>query len=369
MSRIPRGRAGGYTLMELMITIALAATLLAMGAGVFFGLGKRTAYEQSLSSLAGLVRKAQNTSTHVPSSLVLDPEVGSIVGLTEKTLQELRFEVRTMDDGTLDWIHGIGGREVEVTGGEVEENAGRVGAGLRLDGGSVDCGDYAAYDVTEGLSLELWIKPDVDSSVASNLIRKGTAFEVNLFASQRGSTRLRVSLGVDDKGSGETIRREVPLPPLHMGEWWGVKLVYDRSELVISTSDGHGFIERDRYPDVEGRPLRPDIEAPLEVCDGGFRGYIDDFRFGGIHSDEPLQLPRGVQLVGKMRRRIVFDNGRLDARTHAGVELIALRHEGRTTVLEIGGNGQIQDVRYVEGDGPLEKPQEADKLREDQKKE
>lgn len=364
----------GYTLMELIITIALAATLLALGAGVFLGLGKRTAYQQTLSSVAGLVRQAQNASSHVPASLVLDPENGTITGLTEKTLQELRFEVRPPREGDTgseaDWINGVGGLECEVVGGQVEDRMGRVGGGLRLDGGTVNCGNYAAYDVTEGLSLELYIKPDAGTSVASNLIRKGEAFEVNLVASSRGATRMRVKLATEDAGGSDAIRREIVLPPVRMGEWLGVRVVYDRTELVVSTDEGYGFVERDRYPDPEGRPLKTDPEAPLEVMDGGFSGYIDDFRFGGVDSDEPLQMPREVEIVGKERRQIVFDNGRLDNRKHLSAQMIAIKFEGRTTVLEIGQNGQIQEVRYAEGDEPLVKEvKESDKLRDDQKKE
>ena len=43
----------GYTILELMVTVGLAAVLLSLGAGAFLGGGGATGYRQVLADTAG----------------------------------------------------------------------------------------------------------------------------------------------------------------------------------------------------------------------------------------------------------------------------------------------------------------------------
>ena len=70
---------------------------------------------------------------------------------------------------------------------------------------------------------------------------------------------------------------------------------------------------------------------------------VDDFRFSGIHRDEPLNMPVDVVLLGESRV-IRFADGGLDPNTHPGVEQIQLQYGQQLTTLEIGQNGAVQGV-------------------------
>jgi prepilin-type N-terminal cleavage/methylation domain-containing protein len=347
-SRYPGRAAHGFTLLELMVTMALAAMLLALGASTFVSMGRQTAYNAALSDIAGLVNRARNSSSRNPATLVVDPETGTVHAFTDEIVQELHFEPRPSSEPGQEptWPMGVDGLDCQVVGGQLDPRGGRVGGGLRLSGGSVNCGTYAPYDVTEGLSVELWVK--LEQRGRATLVEKGQVLTVQLDASAvREGGRLNVRLGVRDKGLTERVERVVDLPPVRLGEWLGVYVTYDRRELVVSTDEGYGRVVRDRW--AEDRQLVVDADAPLVVGGQGLDGWVDDFRFGGIHTAEPLVLPNVVAFVPP-RRTIRFVNGRLDPELHPAPAELRLVYEGRVTVIEIGQNGQVQDMRFADED-------------------
>ncbi len=335
-------RSGGYTLMEMMVTLTLAAVLMGMGAGAFMGLGKNTAYRQVLSDAAGLVNKARNASIRFPAAIVADPAERLLYGRTEQMLQELHFEPKPAgedDEGELDVADGIGGLEVQYLGGELIPGGGRVGGGMKFAGGGIDCGDYVAYDVEDGLSLEVWVQ--LENAASVTLFEKGKAFTVRLIAANSGPGRIKVTLGVSDEGNREEVGTTVEIPRVKLGKWIGVLVSYDRNKLTVSTDNGFGPVVRGE-PLAETRPLLPDTDAPLRVA-SDLVGMIDDVRFGGVIVEDPITMPSGVELDGPART-IYFRAGKLDGRMHAGIEELRLRGEGKVTVLQIGRSGTVQDL-------------------------
>ncbi len=332
----PGSRRAGFTVMELMITIGLAAFLLAVGVGAILKTGQTTAYRQAAASIAAMVGQARNASSYMPSALVLEPEEGVLYGLTAKPLQELHFDPLPAEEGEpLDVAQGIGGLKVREMNGQIIPGGGVVGGGLRLQGGIVNCGAYSAYDVTDGFSISIWIQPE--GLVRGSVISKGDAFDVRL----QGRGQLNVRMMVDDQGGPEQISRTVQIPDAAEGDWFGITVSYDRQQLVVFTDHGYGPVERARIP--ETRALRPDPESDLILGNATFSGMVDDFRFSGIHRDEPLNMPVDVVLLGESRV-IRFADGGLDPNTHPGVEQIQLQYGQQLTTLEIGQNGAVQGV-------------------------
>ena len=336
-------RRHGYTLMELLVSMTLAAVLLGLGAGAFFTLGKRTAYQQALADSAGLVNKARNASVRFPAAVVTDPDTSTLYGRTEQVLQELHFEPRPGEGDSVTFANGISGLEVDAALGQLVERGGRVGGGLRLNGSPVDCGDYAAYDVVDGISLEIWVK--FERLGAAVLIDKGNAFSVRLIPS-RGTARLEARISVEDKGMRDETAVTAEIPAIAENEWVGIYVSYDRKTLSVSSDHGYGPVERGSIP--ESRTLKPDYDAHLRVG-VDVLGVIDDFRFGGVTVEDPIRLAQGVVLDGPART-IHFRDGKLDGRQHPGVEQIRLRSGAQVTVLEIGQSGTVQRV-YDDSDG------------------
>lgn len=350
-------RLVGYTLMELLVALTLAAVLLSLGAGAFLSIGKRTAYQQALADAAGLANKVRNASVRFPAALVLEPEVGGgrMYGRTEQVLQELHFEPRPGEGDEVVFASGINGLDVDATLGTLEPRGGRVGGGLRLNGSAIDCGDYAAYDVEDGISLELWVKPERLGGAV--LIDKGNHFSVRLTTSS-GPARVEARLGVaEENGMRDEAALTAQVPPIAENEWVGIYVTYDRKDLTIATDHGFGPVVRNAVP--ESRPLKPDEDAPLRVG-ANFLGIIDDFRFGGVTVEDPVRLAQGVTLDGP-GRTIHFRDGKLDGRMHPGVEQVRLREGPTVTVLEIGQSGTVQRV-YDDSDGqgapPAQEPEE-----------
>ena len=239
-------RPAGYTLMELLVTLTLAAVLLGLGAGAFLSLGKRTAYQQALADAAGLVNKVRNASVRFPAAMVLEPEEGGGVmyGRTEQVLQELHFEPRPGEGDEVVFAAGINGLDVDAALGQLEPRGGRVGGGLRLNGSAIDCRDYPAYDVRDGISLELWVMPE--RLGAATLIDKGNAFSVRLTTS--GATaRVEARIGVEEKGMRDEAALTAQIPAVSENEWVGIYVSYDRKSLTIATDHGFGPVERSSH--------------------------------------------------------------------------------------------------------------------------
>src|SRR5262245_52240828 len=91
------GREDGYTLLELMVTMAIAASLMGVGIGVFLSMGKRSASENALASLQSMLVGVRNSSSKYPAMLVVDPKAGTVQGLVQEVRQELHFDPRAMD--------------------------------------------------------------------------------------------------------------------------------------------------------------------------------------------------------------------------------------------------------------------------------
>lgn len=346
--RAAGGTASGFTILELMVTMAIASALLALGAGMFLRLGRRTAITQAISDVNLLVTKARNASSRVPAEIVADPKEGAIFAKVEAVLQELHFEPRPTDDGTVTPL-GIDGRDCQIVGGEVVADGGRVGGGVRLTGGSVTCGNFAAYDVDQGLSAEAWIRPAAVGSC--DVVSRGKTLLVRLQPAGTGASRVLVRLAVRDpeKSVQEPVEVAANVPLVRAGEWTGIQVSYDGREIVVTTDEGWGPVVRARQ--AESRPLAVDGDQPL-IFGSGLDGWLDDCRFGGIRSADPVVLPDGLRVAEA--KRIRFVNGRLDGATHSGSERLSLRSGTTLTTFEIGPAGTVLSV--VESEAPPEAP-------------
>jgi hypothetical protein len=331
--------------MELMVTMAIAASLMGLGAGLFLSMGKRTAADNALASVSSLVVNVRNASSRFPAMLLVEPGSdqvpGEIRGLAQEVRQELHFDPRPVEGaGPMLNEHGIEGRDCNLMGAQVEPNVGRVGGALRVTGAKVDCGNYAAYDVTEGLTVQLYMKPD--SRSAAELVSKGDALRVRL----EGGNRITATIGVQDEHGVEKVSTSAAIPTVMPDKWLGIRVSYDRNMISIATDEGYGWIPRGER--AEKRRVAIDKDASLTV--GGFSGLLDDFVFAGVHSTDPIRMPAGVRLVGKDPYTVHFLGGRL-APSELGAARIGMECNGRRTTLEVATNGMMS-VSYADAETP-----------------
>jgi type II secretory pathway pseudopilin PulG len=353
LARRSAAARAGFSMLELMVTMGLATLLIGAGAGVYIKMGRRSAASQAINSIGQLVIRAKTASNRFPAVLSADAQAQQLHAYTDEVLQELHFEERPATENP--WVPmGIEGRECKVQNARVEADSGRVGGGLHVTGGSVDCGTYAAYDVIEGINAEVWVRPTEPPKC--DLVSRGRAFQVRLDTVGARYSRITVRIQVQDAaGAQESVKREVQIPPVRLNEWFGVRVSYDRTQLVTATSDGHGFVVRDAWK--ESRQLAREPEAALLVG-AGLHGFLDDVRIGGVRSAEPLQLPAGVTFAGQ-NAPIHFAGGRLDPAYHTGPATISIAYEGVVNTFEIGPGGHILAVR--QSDVPPAAPAPAEK--------
>ncbi len=335
-------RTAGFTIMELMVTMAIAASMMSLGIGLFMSMGRRTASDNALASVSGMIVNVRNASSRFPSMILVDPAAGTVQGLAQEVRQELHFDPRPVEGGGPPIIEkGIEDRTCDFGGAQVEPNSGRVGGALRLGGGKVDCNNYASYDVTDGLTVQLYMKPD--STGAAELVAKGDMLNVRI----ESGGRVTATIGVVDEHGVAKVSTSASLPGYKADKWLGVRVSYDRSKLSIWSDDGFGWGLRGQ-PKTETRRLARASDAHLTV--GGFAGLLDDFSFAGVHSTDPLRAPEGVKIVGKDPYVIHFAGGHLDA-SHLGSATIAMEFGGKRTILEIARNGMLS-VSYAEAAAP-----------------
>ena len=112
--------------------------------------------------------------------------------------------------------------------------------------------------------------------------------------------------------------------------------------------------------------LERDPEVNLIVA-SGFRGWVDDVRFGGVRSAEPVQLPEGFTAQG---RPIRLSNGRLDPLVHAGPETLTIRTATRAFNFTVGQNGTVLAIEETEiADGSVPLGQKVERVQPTRKKE
>lgn len=170
----------GYTLLELLIVIAIVMTLLGMGIGVVAKLGRRNELEATTNSVRALVRRARNAAREerAPAIVEIDTTEGEVRAQTRETLTLFRFESDQLsgmisfaqtDDGSAGTAAKAKLTEYEVRGsygilGRVvgaDSTDGRLGSALefRRPGACVMIPDRPSLSPIEGIAVEAWILP------------------------------------------------------------------------------------------------------------------------------------------------------------------------------------------------------------------
>ena len=91
----------GFTLMELMVTMAIAATLMGLGASVFLSMGRKTAADTALANVSDRIVNVRNTSSRFPAAILVEPTTsersGTITAMSQEVRQELHFDPRKVE--------------------------------------------------------------------------------------------------------------------------------------------------------------------------------------------------------------------------------------------------------------------------------
>lgn len=357
----------GVTLVELLVVLALMATLMGLGISMYANLGKQGVFTASVGRVLSTINRVRNSSMTHPAAIQVnagDPEKGqenSVRGIEYVPMFQSQCE--PPPSGETDMAGALDRNGILPPGAAFRE--GVIGKALFLDsGGAVDCGDHPAYDATEGVSIDVWVHPL--SSSGGTLVRRGDGLGLYLTRGQNG-LGIRFELAFSTGGTGapaapgsggippastrpeSTIvdikkfdAREVAIP---VGRWSRVVASYDRRDVVISLDLGRGPVEKFRTE--ERHPLAPTRKSRLYVGGGGgdgssFRGGIDDIRIEGVLGENYEPFPPDVRVrAEKKSNRIRYLGGKLDPAWHTTAQTIVLEYGKRRREIVIGLEGNI----------------------------
>lgn len=373
-------RARGYTLIELLTVIAIAAIIMSISVGVFVRLGKKNQLEATTNSVRALLRRARNAAREerAPAQVEIDSEAGEVRAQTRETITLFRFESDQLDDAPggsgkgapgatlsesgIRGSHGIVGR---VVGADSIE--GRFGLGLDFQqpGSHVAVPDRPALSPLEGVAVEAWVfpakledkipkqqdsqKPKLSAAASAQtpgtpptptppralkywqrhpedpplftVVRKGRAYELAVtadYAVQCAITGLPAGAS-KEQDEITYVARTAPYS-LKPEKWARLELVFDGRELVCSV-DG---IRRGLSPTKDASPLPARLvrdRSPLLISDPdperGFVGSIDEVKLQGVIRGERVLVPKNMALLAP-QPEIRFDAlGQLDPLRHA----------------------------------------------------
>jgi prepilin-type N-terminal cleavage/methylation domain-containing protein len=342
----------GVTLIELMVVLALMATLMGIGISMYANLGKQGVFSATTSRVLASINRVRNSSMTHPAALQVnagDPDKGqevSVRGVEFVTMAASQCEPPAEKEGHL---LGALDRDATIPPGAVFQD-GVIGKAIFMaGGGSLDFGNHPAYDATEGVSIDLWVHPT--GTGTGTLVRRGDGLGLYLVRGSDG-TGIRFELafisapatapGNPESATVETRKFEARSAVVPLNRWSRIVATYDRSAVTISLDTGRGPVEK--FRERETAPLAPTRKANLYVGGGtgsSYKGGIDDLRIEGVLGEAYEPFPPQV-LVGKPTRRIRFLGGRLDPAYHSRPEVLTLTYGQRTRDIVIGLEGAVE---------------------------
>lgn len=340
-------RNAGFTLIEILVVLAIVAVLFGTGIGMFISLtevGKRQAANQEVLNL---IHKARNAARgEERSAIVIENDGSRVRGVIQKVIGLWHCE--DLDAGS---TTGADRKHASVIGGEVVAT-GKVRGAMRLKNGVMNCGTYPDYEASDGIGGELWFRPESRSRMT--LLAKGESWRLWVEPSGKGVVaKAEIRIGRSN-ASDTRITLDGSSAPIPVGRWAHIAFSYDRAFAILEVNrvEVHRFPGEPEGDDAPGdgqelvpvepetRPIVRDPGAPLMVgtSDEPIDGYVDEVRVTAVLSGDVVNLPEGV-VMECGEATIHFRNGWLDQRFHTTPVKFTVRQGKKGRPVIIGLNG------------------------------
>ncbi|KPK66077.1 MAG: hypothetical protein AMK73_01125 [Planctomycetes bacterium SM23_32] len=359
---VPRG----FTLLELLVVMAIMAVLGTLTAAAFVGISRRASREGAAEDVMGLLRQARVSaiSSGRGALVRINPAEGSLYGVASKVVAAWHFE--QVDGGETP-----GARRMNAsTVGDPAVAPGVEGLCLEFDGAddAVNCGQYPVYDQTDGIRLEAYVYPvGADPSGMAGVMakldehdRRGYALWLNrVSVTGAGTFAVKARVYVNDETNAVAASDKWRLD-LDSGDvliqgskWSHVAFEYDGFEArlyvndVLADLDSYraseaGNIVPDPNP-LTDRGFEDDPPALIMPARGGalydnlligavydgmsyhdFQGRIDEPRVLSVAGGQRYSVPERVPMLATEPVLHFDDEGQLDIAYHAGPVYVAL---------------------------------------------
>ncbi|MEZ6183862.1 MAG: prepilin-type N-terminal cleavage/methylation domain-containing protein [Planctomycetota bacterium] len=368
-----RASARGFTLVELLVVLAIVAVLLSLTVAVLRRVGQSSTLDATAHAVRALLRRARNSALEerYPCVVHLDVESGTLGAQLKTSITRFRFEGAAVagETGAADdqsaslsdedpTFELEGSRGVRLTVERGAAFAGRFGQGLGFsrDDPEESCWAWIEHrpvlNPQEGVYISCWLRlGDLDETLHERkpryspvkeqeafarsgdpavkyadrvfefsdrdpprytIVRKGRSYALAVTANYE----LELTLEGED-GVYQTRTRPGTLRPL---AWYEVTAIYDglRVQLLVNGIPRHHLPLRGKG---ELPPRLIADRSPLSVSDShprrAFFGVLDELELGALVRSERVELPPDIELAASTER-VVFDfMGELDAGVHA----------------------------------------------------
>ena len=302
------GRRAAFTLVELLLVMALIAMILGIGLGALsrLQLGDRVA----VAMVQDALRSAQNFAVGraAPARVRLDLKTGTIRSEGMQVVGTWHFEELP--------IRGAFELEGALLGGRLVDD-GFQGHGLSFVGEpsrskvEIPVQDDTAWNLRDGFALRVALRPHAggtsrDGNAGGAVLALGES--AGLETTAHGAVRAWIAAEVaDDHGD---LRRGGKIPvetlPLALvdGRWSVVEVQYDRRRLRLSV-DGVLAAEVEEIAPVWK------LDGPLVISPANqpWPGTVDSLVVSCVAARDELRLPTGVAFAPGTPEEIVFAPG------------------------------------------------------------
>jgi prepilin-type N-terminal cleavage/methylation domain-containing protein len=341
----------GFSFIELIVVMGAMGMLMGLAVGYLNNIGQATFLAQARAMLSETAYRCINASSGGGRASMTIREVETDTGGTKiRVGAQVAGVVLSAQFETLDFVSQA--RTPDINGEvELHRGGGRYGNSARFKGGYMELGAQSSFAMTEGMKLDVWVKPEPASRVMT-ILKGGESYEVLLVQdgdSNAYNVRVIFQLQkMDDSG------RAVPFPLnietrggvlMGDGRWSRLGVSFDGIDTQIKVngldvspgdepaeSRGEGR-QGDALKNRTMRIVVPETGVvPVSISSGDhpFYGEMDALHLSGVFRSEELErdLPGAVDtyevLYPALPVRIEFANGALDPDVHNGDQVIRI---------------------------------------------
>lgn len=333
--RSDRARAG-FTLVELLLTIAVISLILGLGLGTLarIDMGERV----SLAEVQNTLRAARNwaVAQDSPSCVRIDAAKKTIRAEGLQVIGTWRFEndslegafgVRGANLGGKPLERGYRGRALSFVG---EPARSRVEFPVQTDPACV---------LRHGFRIACALRSEEDTGGTVYALGDSLGLETSTNGALKGWFAPEIVDTRGDTGRGGRVLVDAPAGSLLASRWSEVVFAYDGRALTLEvdhTLVGRTLVEAPVWPAGGPLVLSPDVQP--------WSGAIDDLVVAVVHAGQTIELPSRVAFAKKTPSMIHFEaGGGLDREFHSEPVTLTLDlDDGRTQSATINLFGTVE---------------------------
>jgi len=363
-------RHRGYTLIELVVVLAILAAVTGLGIGVYQKVSTQNILPVAASQVSSVIRAARNysVSAGLPSRVYIDAREQNITAFGYELVAAWSFEdLQSLDAGDplpldRDLLGAFGERASPQ--GVIEVGDGRIGRGIVLldEGASLVAPRRPRYDAPRGFSLEAWAlfwPRELEKGEGSDrtgawsdprrreryaVISRPGSWEMGLL----GDGALYVVVGdAEHPESSDTFAAATGSREVLGNRWTHLRASFDGVELLLEVDgiarkwspEGFEKVDRRDWPPLPERVPPSEHDLMISHPNRFFYGALDEVKIRIALEPRSYQLPTEVAFLGDSFQLRFDSRGSLDPVYHGSPLLVRIGELGEDAPVDPSSGG------------------------------